>query len=81
MEFCGTYIETDKFNEMVEFYEKVFQKKGNVYTENRWVEFDFGNKLSIYNRLFDEDRINARNSKKHFSDNYIKDFSTEAGNR
>ena len=51
MQLCCTYIETDKFNEVVDFYEKVFQIKGNIYTENRWVEFDFGNKLSVYNRL------------------------------
>ena len=52
MQLCCTYIETDKFNEVVDFYEKVFQIKGNIYTENRWVEFDFGNKLSVYNRLY-----------------------------
>ena len=27
MEFCSTYIETDKFDEVVEFYEKLTQKK------------------------------------------------------
>lgn len=43
MELYSTYIETDKFDEVVAFYEKVFQKKTNVYTQNRWVEFDFGN--------------------------------------
>ena len=32
-------IETDKFDEVVNFYEKVFQKRGNVYTKNRWIEF------------------------------------------
>ena len=51
MELCCVYIETDKFDEVVSFYEKVFQTKGNIYTKNRWIEFDFGNKLSIYNRL------------------------------
>ena len=30
MELCSTYIETDKFNEVIRFYETVFQKKGNI---------------------------------------------------
>ena len=42
---------------MMSIYEKVFEKKGSIYTKNRWVEFDFGNKLSIYNKLYDEEKI------------------------
>ena len=57
MELYSTYIETDKFDAVVEFYEKIFQVKGNIYTKNRWIEFDFGNKLTIYNRLYDEEKI------------------------
>lgn len=57
MQLCCCYIETDRFDEVVDFYEKVFQVKGNVYTKNRWIEFDFGNKLSIYNRQFDTKTI------------------------
>ena len=34
MELYSTYIETDKFDEVVNFYEKVFEKKGNIYTKN-----------------------------------------------
>lgn len=75
MEFCSTYIDTDKFDEVVEFYEKLFQKKGTIYTENRWVEFDLGNKLSIYNRLYDKALFNSGDTKKYFDQNYINDFS------
>ena len=61
MELYSTYIETDKFDEVVNFYEKVFEKKGCIYTKNRWIEFDFGNKLSIYNKLYDEEKIKNGN--------------------
>ena len=54
MELCCTYIETNKFMEVISFYEKILQIKPNIYTENRWVEFECGNKLAIYNRKFDE---------------------------
>ncbi len=73
MELCCTYIETDKFNEVVNFYEKVFQVKGNIYTENRWVEFDFGNKLSVYNRLYDIE-IMKENTNKNYNQSFIENF-------
>lgn len=34
MVFESTYIETDKFDEVVDFYEKICQKKGKIYTKN-----------------------------------------------
>lgn len=74
MELCCTYIETNKFEEVVSFYEKILQIKPNVYTQDRWIEFECGNKLSIYNRKFDEEKINNENNV-HYNDAYIKDFN------
>lgn len=75
MQLCCCYIETDRFDEVVDFYEKVFQVKGNVYTKNRWIEFDFGSKLSIYNRQYDTKNIgdNADN----YNQSFIKNFKQE----
>ena len=81
MKLCSTYIETDKFNEVVEFYEKIFQVKGNVYTKNRWIEFDFGNKLAIYNRLYDEKKIKSEDLKDCYNDEYIKNFNIDRGEK
>ena len=81
MKLYSTYIETDKFDEVVEFYEKIFQVKGNVYTKNRWIEFDFGNKLSIYNRLYDEEKIKSWDLKNNFNSEYIKNFNVEKGEK
>lgn len=81
MELYSTYIETDKFDEVVNFYEKVFQKRGNVYTKNRWIEFDFGNKLSIYNKLYDEEKIKSNNLKECYNDEYIKNFNKDRGEK
>ena len=77
MVLYSTYIETDKFDEVVNFYEKIFQKKGNVFTKNRWIEFDFGNKLSIYNRLFDEEIIKNGDLKDCYNIEYINNFNLE----
>lgn len=76
MELCCTYIETNKFKEVVSFYEKILQIKPNIYTEDRWVEFECGNKLSIYNRKFDEEKLKNKNSI-NYNDAYIKDFQKE----
>ncbi len=53
---------------------KVFQTKGSVYTENRCVEFDFGNKLSIYNRQFDI-KIMKENPNKNYNQSFIENFN------
>lgn len=74
MELCCTYIETNKFNEVVSFYEKIFKTKAKVYTENRWVEFEFGNKLSIYNKLYDEEKIKADTNNINYNKSYIENF-------
>ena len=81
MKLYSTYIETDKFDEVVEFYEKIFQVKGNIYTKNRWIEFDFGNKLAIYNRLYDEEKIKSENLKDCYNDEYIKNFNIDRGEK
>lgn len=51
MELCCTYIETDKFDEVVKFYEEILQVKPNIYTKNIWVEFNIGNHLPIRFKL------------------------------
>ena len=81
MELYSTYIETDKFDEVVNFYEKVFEKKGNIFTKNRWTEFDFGNKLSIYNKLYDEEKIKSGNIIDNFNSEYIKNFNIDRGEK
>ncbi len=81
MELYSTYIETDKFDEVVEFYEKIFQVKGNTYTKNRWIEFDFGNKLAIYNKLYDEKKIKSEDLKDCYNDEYIKNFNIDRGEK
>ncbi len=73
MELCCTYIETEKFEEVVTFYEQILQIRPSIYTENRWVEFECGNKLSIYNSTFDYEKINNNNNI-HYNEAYIKNF-------
>lgn len=75
MELCCTYIETEQFEKVVSFYEKILQVHPTIYTKNRWVEFEVGNKLSIYNRKFDENKIkNFNKNNMSYNDAYLADF-------
>lgn len=81
MELSCTYIETDKFEEVVKFYEQILQLKPNIYTKDRWVEFNIGNKLSIYNKLYDEEKIKSGNLQDNFNSEYIKNFNIDRGEK
>ena len=63
MELCCTYIETDKFEEVIKFYEQILQVESNIYTKDRWVECNIGNKLAIYNIKYDINQIKDKNNK------------------
>lgn len=75
MEMLCTYIETNDFKMSVEFYKQILGIEPNEFCPNRWVEFECGNKLSLYNKKFDEDKI--RNNQKlsnNYNEAYINSF-------
>ena len=74
MELISTYIETDDFNKSVEFYKNILQIEPIIYCENRWVEFECGNKIAIYNKKYDE-KIIKENNYKNFNEAYISNFN------
>jgi len=81
MELACTYIETDKFEEVVKFYKQILQLKPNIYTKDRWVEFNIGNKLAIYNKVYDEEKIKSGNLQDNFNSEYIKNFNIDRGEK
>lgn len=81
MELACTYIETDKFEEVVKFYKQILQLKPNIYTKDRWAEFNIGNKLAIYNKLYDEEKIKSGNLQDNFNSEYIKNFNIDRGEK
>ena len=77
MKLISTYIETEDFNKSINFYKKVLQIEPIIFCENRWVEFEVGNKIALYNKKFDEQKIKD-NSEIHNNYNkaYINDFNS-----
>ena len=65
------------WNKSINFYKKVLQIEPIIFCENRWVEFEVGNKIALYNKKFDEQKIKD-NSEIHNNYNtaYINDFNS-----
>ena len=78
MELISTYIETNDLDKSIEFYKKILQIEPFIFCEGRWVEFECGNKISLYNKKFDEERINNFSN---YNQAYIDDFNKEKGER
>ena len=49
-----------------------------VFCENRWVEFEVGNKIALYNKKFDEQKIKDNsNIQENYNKAYIDDFNSK----
>ena len=51
MQLISTYIETEDFNKSIEFYKSVLQIEPIIYCEDRWVEFECGNKIATFDNI------------------------------
>lgn len=82
MKLISIYIETEDFNKSINFYKKVLQIEPIVFCENRWVEFEVGNKISLYNKEFDEQKIKDNsNIGENYNKAYIDDFNSKKSDR
>ena len=82
MQLISTYIETEDFNKSIEFYKEVLQIEPIVFCEDRWVEFECGNKIALYNKKFDEKRIKeSDDTSNNYNKAYIDDFNKGETNR
>ena len=80
MELCCTYIETNKFMEVISFYEKILQIKPNIYTENRWEEKINSRNNVNYNDAYIKDFNKEQNIKMNniiTLNFYTEDLNTE----
>ncbi len=82
MELISTYIETKDFNKSIAFYKNILQIEPIIFCENRWVEFVAGNKISLYNKLYDEEKLIENNDiSKNYNQAYIDDFNLQSSER
>ena len=82
MELISTYIETEDFNKSINFYKKILQIEPIVFCENRWVEFEVGNKIALYNKKFDEQKIKDNsNIQENYNKAFIDDFNSKKSDK
>ncbi len=82
MKLISTYIETENFDASINFYKNILQIDPIIFCENRWVEFDVGNKISLYNNKFDEEKIKEnKDIYNNYNEEYINDFNTKNGEK
>ena len=76
MKLGTTYICVKDIRKSIHFFEKLLQSKPLYANDDRWVTFDCGNILSLYNKKYDEGLIQHA-SKECFNQAYIDEFYTE----
>ena len=82
MKLISAYIETEDFNKSINFYKEVLQIEPIVFCENRWVEFELGNKIALYNKKFDEQKIKDNsNIEENYNKAYIDDFNSKKSDK
>lgn len=76
MKLGTTYICVKDMNKSMNFYELLLQSKPIYVNDDRWVTFDCGNSISLYNKEFDEKLLEKANGER-FNKAYIDDFYKE----
>ncbi|WP_416326364.1 VOC family protein [[Eubacterium] hominis] len=73
MKLETTYICVEDMEASVDFYQALLQQEPIVCNDDRWVEFDCGNSIALYNKKYDE-KLLKTSDKVHFNQAYMKDF-------
>ncbi len=76
MTLLTTYIITENLERSVEFYKALLQEEPQYANGDRWVQF--GNKIALYNRKYDEKYI-AHDPGERYNQAYIDDFYKNRG--
>lgn len=78
MKLMCTYIETENFEKSLDFYKKILKKEPVIFCEDRWIEFECGNKIALYNKKFDEKKIKEDSDIfNNYNKAYIDEFNLE----
>ncbi|MEG0367557.1 MAG: VOC family protein [Coprobacillus sp.] len=74
-----TYICVSDMEKSLDFYIKLLQQNPECINEQRWVSFNCGNTLALYNEKYDQELIDNNDISNHFNENYIHDFQETSG--
>jgi len=80
MKLESIYIECTNFIKSIEFYKKLLEIEPEVFTKDRYVIFDCGNKIALYNKEYDLKLIAEADKseiKGDFNEEFLKQFKSK----
>ena len=80
MKLGTTYICVKDMEKSLKFYRSLLQKEPLYRNDDRWIAFDCGNQIALYNKKYDE-KLLEDSKDIHFNKAYIDDFYKEDGCR
>lgn len=78
MRLGTTYICVEDIEKSLNFYKLLLQKEPLYCNDDRWIVFDCGNQLALYNKKYDK-KLLKEEQDIHFNQAYIDDFFKEGG--
>lgn len=76
MKLGTTYICVKNMERSLSFYKLLLQQDPIYANDDRWVTFDCGNSISLYNKKYDEALL-KKTEISYFNHAYIEDFNKE----
>ena len=76
MKLGVTYICVEDMEKSLHFYTSVLQQTPLYCNDDRWIVFDCGNRIALYNKKYDEKLLKESGSI-HFNQAYIDEFVKE----
>lgn len=73
MKLGTTYICVEDIKKSLHFYKELLQQEPLYANDDRWVTFDCGNSISLYNKKYDENLLKKAKDG-CFNQSYIDDF-------
>lgn len=77
MRLGTTYICVRDIDKSLDFYCKLLKQEPSYANGNRWITFNVGNTLSLYNKEYDKQLLSSKDKKEHFNEAYMSDFNNE----
>lgn len=76
MKLGTTYICVEDMEKSLNFYKAILQQEPLYCNDDRWIAFDCGNQLALYNKKYDE-KLLKESDKIHFNQAYLDEFYRE----
>ena len=76
MKLGTTYICVQDMEKSLNFYRAILQQEPLYCNDDRWIAFDCGNQIALYNKKYDE-KLLKESDKIHFNQEYLDEFYRE----